>query len=144
MTAGVDRTHILHADALQFFHRPLRAPSHIVCVLRERADTGDGEVSLQLLDVLIAVRVDEVDDVVHNRPILSPSSRALSPSTVSGGAEGHGTRFQHGATEARGPHGDTSCLDASLTYQREKTRRGALRAFDGQQNARHKSGLSIE
>ena len=67
---------------------------------RQRADAGDGEVGLQLVDVAVAVGVDEVDDVVHGasvdalgvsrfghlrsadlpgRPIPSTSRRSCAP-----------------------------------------------------------------
>jgi hypothetical protein len=45
--------------------RPLRAALHVGRVLRQRADAGDGEVILELVDILVAVRIDVVDDVVH-------------------------------------------------------------------------------
>jgi hypothetical protein len=34
-------------------------------MLRERADAGDGQVLLQLVDVPVAVGVDEIDHFVH-------------------------------------------------------------------------------
>ena len=47
-------------------------------MLGQRADAGNGEQRLQLLEVAIAIHVDEVDDVVHQR---SPDTA----STVIGG-----------------------------------------------------------
>ena len=61
---------------------PLGAPAHVGLMLRQRADAGNGEVALQLLDVAVAMKVDEVDDVVgHNRLRaigLRPSGSDLS------------------------------------------------------------------
>jgi hypothetical protein len=34
-------------------------------VLRQGADAGDGEERFQLVEIAIAVDVDEIDDVVH-------------------------------------------------------------------------------
>src|SRR6185503_4243885 len=49
---------------------PLGAALHVGGVLRQGADAGDGEVGLELLDVAVAVRVDIVDDAVHEAEIV--------------------------------------------------------------------------
>jgi hypothetical protein len=40
-------------------------------VLRQRADAGNGQVGLELVDVAIAVGVDEIDDVVHSADVIA-------------------------------------------------------------------------
>ena len=77
VSAGLNRADILHADPLQLLDRPLGTATNVGRVLRQRTDTWNREIGLQLVDVLVAVGVDEVDDVVHNRSILSPSRSAL-------------------------------------------------------------------
>ena len=67
----VDQLDVLQPDAAHLLRRPVRAALHVGRVLRQRADAGDGEVLLELVDVVVAVRIDEVDDVVHNCLILS-------------------------------------------------------------------------
>ena len=61
----LDQPHVLHADAPHLVGRPLGAALHVAGMLGQRADARDGEVRLELLDVTVAVGVDEVDDVVH-------------------------------------------------------------------------------
>src|SRR3954465_263971 len=48
----------------------LRGAAGVSRMLRERADTGDGQVLLQLIDVSIPVDVDVIDDLVHDRMIV--------------------------------------------------------------------------
>jgi hypothetical protein len=62
----VDQADVLHADALQFLRRPLGTAAHVAGVLRQRADAGDREVLLQLVDVAIAVHVDEINHAFHD------------------------------------------------------------------------------
>ena len=60
--------HQLHGrapEAEELVDQPLRRGATIAGMVGERADARDGEVLLQLLDVLVAVGVDEIDDVVH-------------------------------------------------------------------------------
>ena len=60
-----DAAHVFETDALKLIRGPLGAARHVTRVLWERADTRNSEVVLQLLDVSVAVGVDEIDDVVH-------------------------------------------------------------------------------
>ena len=71
----VDEPHVLHAHLLQRISRPLRRAAHIGRVLRQRADARDREVLLELLDVPVAVDVDEVDDLIHGSMICHEWSR---------------------------------------------------------------------
>ena len=56
---------ILQADSAHLCGRPIGAAPNIIGVLGERADTWNGEIRLQLFDVAVAVRVDEIDNGVH-------------------------------------------------------------------------------
>ena len=60
----MSRTFSMPARA-QRVGRPLCGAADVAACSRQRADAGDGEVLLQLVDVAIAVDVDEIDDVVH-------------------------------------------------------------------------------
>src|SRR4029450_3103456 len=66
MARRFDQFHVLQPDPLHLRPRPLRALPHIVRMLRQSADAGNSQVGLELVDVTIAMRVDEVDDVVHS------------------------------------------------------------------------------
>ena len=61
----LDQPDVLQPDAAHLLGGPLGAAPHVLLMLRQRADAGNGEVGLELVDVAIAVGVDEVDDVVH-------------------------------------------------------------------------------
>jgi hypothetical protein len=64
----VDEPDVLQADPLHLVCRPFRTRTHVVGMLREGADARDREVSLQFLDVAVAIGVDEIDDGVHGCP----------------------------------------------------------------------------
>jgi hypothetical protein len=66
-----DEADIAEADAPHLLGGPLGAAANVAGVLRQRADARNGEVSLQLLDVTIAIRMDIVDDVIHWRSAFS-------------------------------------------------------------------------
>ena len=61
----VDEPDVLHADAAHLVGAPFGAALDVGGVLGQRADARDGQQGLQFLEVLVAVDVDEVDDVVH-------------------------------------------------------------------------------
>ncbi len=52
-------------DATELVARPLGAAANVGSVLRQGADAGDGQVFLQLVEIAVAVRVDEIDDGMH-------------------------------------------------------------------------------
>ena len=56
---------VLQADAGHLVAGPLGAAAHVGRMAGQRADAGDGQILLQLVNVAVAVDVDEVDDVVH-------------------------------------------------------------------------------
>ena len=66
MPGRLDQPDVLQADPLHLVPRPLGAAPHVRCVLWQRADAGNGEVGFELVDVAIAMGVDEVEDVVHD------------------------------------------------------------------------------
>ena len=57
-----DEARVLHPDSLELVLRPLGAAADVGRVLGQCADARDGQVRLQLLDVVIAIEVDEIDD----------------------------------------------------------------------------------
>ena len=61
---GLDQLDVLQADLPHLVGGPFRAATHIGLMLGQRADAGNGEELLQLVDVAIALHVDEVDDLV--------------------------------------------------------------------------------
>ena len=61
----VDQPHVLQADAPHLLRAPVGAAPDVGGVLRQRADARDREKRLQLVEVAIAIDVDEIDDVVH-------------------------------------------------------------------------------
>ena len=73
----LDQPDVLHADPPHLVGGPLGTAAHICLVLRQRADAGDGEVGLELLDVPVAVGVDEINDVIHCGETLSMPSGGL-------------------------------------------------------------------
>ena len=75
---------VLQSRGAQRVGRPLRRLAHVLGVLGQRRDAGNGQVLLQLLDVAIAIDVDEVDDFVHASMICHASpSRLARPSRSS-------------------------------------------------------------
>jgi hypothetical protein len=70
MAGRFDQANVLEPDAPHLFDRPFRAPAHVRCMLRKRADAWDGKVVLELVNVTIAMRVDEVDDLSHKKKVL--------------------------------------------------------------------------
>jgi hypothetical protein len=47
------------------FDAPIGAAFDVACVLRQRADARNREEPLELLEIAVAIHVDEVDHVVH-------------------------------------------------------------------------------
>jgi len=70
MAGRFDQANVLEPDAPHLFDRPFRAPAHVRRMLRKRADAWDGKVVLELVNVTIAMRVDEVDDLSHKKKVL--------------------------------------------------------------------------
>ena len=62
---GQIETHVLHPDPAHLVGTPVRAPSDIGRMFGERADAGNRKQRFQLVEILVAIDVDEVDDVVH-------------------------------------------------------------------------------
>ena len=75
-------------DAAHLVGAPLGAAPHVGRVLGQRADARNGEQRLQLVEVAIAVDVDEVDDLVHHQRVHRSASslrtRALRASASRG------------------------------------------------------------
>ena len=69
----VDQRDVLHAGGTKRVGGPLGRAPHVGRVLRQRADARNREVLLQLVDVAIAIDVDEVDDLVHGSMICHAS-----------------------------------------------------------------------
>ena len=63
----LDETHVLETDTPHFSRAPFGAPAHVGCVLWQRRNTWNREQRLQLVEVAIAIEVDEIDDLVHGR-----------------------------------------------------------------------------
>ena len=61
----VDELHVLETDAPHLIAAPLRAAPHVRGVLGQRADAGNRQQTFQLVEIFLAVHVDEVDHVVH-------------------------------------------------------------------------------
>jgi hypothetical protein len=65
---------VLHAGGAQRVGGPLRCAPDIASVFRQRADAGNGEKLFQLVDVAIAVNVDEINNSgVHGSIIVHAS-----------------------------------------------------------------------
>ena len=77
-----DEPDVVEADAAHLLGRPLGAAPDVAGVLRQGADARNREVGLQLLDVAVTVRVDEVDDVVHWRSAFSVSALGVIGSGI--------------------------------------------------------------
>ena len=62
---GIDEAHVLQPDAAHLFGAPIGAAFDVGGVLRQRADARNREEPLELLEIAVAVHVDEIDHVVH-------------------------------------------------------------------------------
>ena len=62
----VNQGDVLHPCRAKRVRGPFGGAPHVGGVLRQRADARDRQVLLQLVDVAIAIDVDEVDDLLHD------------------------------------------------------------------------------
>ena len=65
MAVRLVKPNLVQSDPTHFLSRPFRATPHVRRVLGQRANARNGEVGLQLVDIAISVRVNEIDNSVH-------------------------------------------------------------------------------
>ena len=122
----LDQPDVLQADAAHLVAAPLGAAAHVAGVLGQRADARNREQRLQLVEVPIAVDVDEIDDVVHGDMLQGSHS----------GASGRGLRPRAFRL---------SFSRCARTFSRAAgTERGRQTIIDGFGNRRHRVAAGRE
>src|SRR5262245_56497289 len=72
MAWSLHQPDVLQADLPHLVRGPLCAPPYVGLMLRQRADARDGQKVLQLVDVSIALHVDEIHNLVDAFHVDSP------------------------------------------------------------------------
>ena len=75
---------VLQTDAAHLVGAPFGAALHVAGVLGQRADARDREQRFQLIEVLLAVHVDEIDDLLHVRDHSWVANSVSTPAAATG------------------------------------------------------------